>query len=36
VLVLIGSAVFFDEELSVAKVAGVALILLGLVVGSQT
>jgi multidrug transporter EmrE-like cation transporter len=35
VLVLIGSAVFFDESLSVAKVAGIALILLGLVVGSQ-
>lgn len=35
VLVLLASALLFDEPLSVAKVAGVLLILLGLAVGSQ-
>jgi len=35
VLVLVLSAVFFDEQLTSFKVAGVALIVLGLVVGSQ-
>ena len=35
VLVLIGSAVFFDERLTALKVAGVMLILLGLFVGSR-
>jgi multidrug transporter EmrE-like cation transporter len=34
-LVLIGSAIFFDEALTVAKVVGVAFILVGLVIGSQ-
>jgi multidrug transporter EmrE-like cation transporter len=36
VLVLVLSAVFFDEALTVAKVAGVGLIVAGLIVGSQT
>jgi multidrug transporter EmrE-like cation transporter len=36
VLVLVLSAVFFDESLTVAKVAGVLLIVLGLYVGSQS
>jgi multidrug transporter EmrE-like cation transporter len=35
VLVLIGSAVFFQEHLSVLRIAGLALIVAGLVVGSQ-
>jgi multidrug transporter EmrE-like cation transporter len=35
VLVLVSSAVFFDESLTAAKVLGVALILAGLVVGSR-
>jgi multidrug transporter EmrE-like cation transporter len=35
VLVLIGSAVFFDESLNAAKVAGIALIVLGIVIGSR-
>ena len=35
VLVLIGSAVFFNENLSPFKVAGLALIVAGLAVGSQ-
>ena len=35
VLVLIGSAVFFNEHLSVLKVLGLTLIVAGLVVGSQ-
>ncbi len=36
VLVLFLSALFFDEPLTVAKVLGVALIVLGLVVGTQS
>lgn len=36
VLVLLLSAVFFEERISVPKVAGVALIVVGLVVGSRT
>jgi drug/metabolite transporter (DMT)-like permease len=36
VAVLIGSALAFDEPLSVFKVAGVLLIVAGLTVGSQT
>jgi multidrug transporter EmrE-like cation transporter len=35
VLVLVGGAVFFDEPLSTLKIAGLALIVAGLVVGSQ-
>ena len=35
VLVLIGSAVFFDENLSVFRIAGLVLIVSGLAVGSQ-
>jgi multidrug transporter EmrE-like cation transporter len=35
VLVMIGSAIFFDESLSVSKVTGVLLIVLGLAVGSR-
>jgi multidrug transporter EmrE-like cation transporter len=35
VLVLIGSAVFFDESLNAAKVAGIALIVVGIVIGSR-
>ncbi len=35
VLVLLGSAAFFSESLTVAKVAGVALICIGLLVGSR-
>jgi multidrug transporter EmrE-like cation transporter len=35
VLVLVGSAVFFDESLNAAKVVGVALIVLGIVIGSR-
>jgi multidrug transporter EmrE-like cation transporter len=35
VLVLIGSAVFFHEHLSVLRIAGLTLIVAGLVVGSQ-
>src|SRR4051794_14009743 len=35
VLVLIGSSVFFQEHLSSLKIAGLALIVAGLVVGSQ-
>jgi multidrug transporter EmrE-like cation transporter len=35
ILVLSLSAVFFDEALTVAKVAGIGLIVAGLVVGSQ-
>jgi multidrug transporter EmrE-like cation transporter len=35
VLVLIGSAVFFNESLSTYKVLGLALIIAGLAVGSQ-
>jgi multidrug transporter EmrE-like cation transporter len=35
VLVLIGSAVFFNENLSPFKLAGLALIVAGLAVGSQ-
>lgn len=34
-LVLAGSAVFFDESLNAAKVSGIALIALGLVIGSR-
>lgn len=34
-LVLVGSAVFFDEQITVLKTAGVMLILLGLFVGSR-
>jgi multidrug transporter EmrE-like cation transporter len=34
-LVLILSAVFFNEQLTVAKIAGIGLIIAGLVVGSQ-
>lgn len=35
VLVMVGSAVLFDERLTVSKVAGVVLIVLGLAVGSR-
>jgi multidrug transporter EmrE-like cation transporter len=35
VLVLVGSAVFFHEHLSVLRVTGLSLIVAGLVVGSQ-
>jgi multidrug transporter EmrE-like cation transporter len=35
VLVLIGSGIFFDEHISLLRVAGLALIVAGLVVGSQ-
>jgi multidrug transporter EmrE-like cation transporter len=35
VLVLIGSVIFFDESFTVPKVAGLVLIMAGLVVGSQ-
>lgn len=35
VLVMVGSALFFSEPLTAAKIGGVALICLGLVVGSQ-
>jgi multidrug transporter EmrE-like cation transporter len=35
VLVLFGSAVFFDEPLNVFKVAGVTFIVVGLVIASQ-
>ncbi len=35
VLVLVASAIFFDEGITVVKVAGVMLILLGLFVGSR-
>ena len=35
VLVLAGSAVFFGESLNAAKVAGIALIVIGIVIGSR-
>ena len=35
VLVLVGSAVFFDESLNLAKITGIAFILVGLVIGSR-
>jgi drug/metabolite transporter (DMT)-like permease len=35
VLILVSSAIFFDEPLTVWKVAGVALIVLGLIVGTR-
>jgi multidrug transporter EmrE-like cation transporter len=35
VLVMIGSAIFFDESLTVSKVMGVLLIVLGLAIGSR-
>jgi len=35
ILVLIGSAVFFDEALTAPKVLGVLLIMIGLAVGAQ-
>lgn len=35
VLVLVGSAVFFNEPLTTAKVLGIALVLAGLVLGSR-
>jgi multidrug transporter EmrE-like cation transporter len=36
IFVLIGSAIFFAEPLTVPKVAGIVLIVVGLAVGSQT
>ena len=35
VLVLLLSAVFFNETITLLKVAGLALIILGIIVGSQ-
>lgn len=35
VLVMVASAVFFDEPITALKIAGILLVILGLIVGSQ-